>query len=81
MYRIPLRRLGTGPEVATVVSGTLPSVLGITASVVSAVGGFYFLIESKIKESKKDTDTRLHQVEEKLDVIRLSVARIEEKLK
>jgi hypothetical protein len=81
MYRVPLRRLGTGPEVATVVSGTLPSVLGITASVVSAVGGFYFLIESKIKETKKETDIRLHHVEEKLDVIRMSVARIEEKLK
>jgi hypothetical protein len=81
MIRIPLRRLGTGPEVATVVSGTLPSVLGITASVVSAVGGFYFLIESKIKETKKETDIRLHHVEEKLDAIRMSVARIEEKLK
>ena len=81
MYRVPLRKLGTGPEVATVVSGTLPNVVGIAAGVLSSVGSFYFLIESKIKEAKKETDIRLHHVEEKLDAIRMSVARIEEKLK
>lgn len=70
----------SGTELANVVPGTLPSVLGIAGAVLSSVGGFYFLIENKIKESKKDTDCRIDKMEVKLDKIALSVARIEEKL-
>lgn len=80
----PIRKLGTrnisGSEIANVVPGTLPSVLGIAGTVLSAVGGFYFLIESKIKETKKESDIRIDKLENKLDNIGLSVARIEEKL-
>lgn len=80
----PIRRLGTrsisGGELANVVPGTLPSVLGIAGTVLSAVGGFYFLIESKIKETKKESDARMDKFETKLDNISLSVARIEQKL-
>ncbi len=68
-----VRRFGTraisGGEVATVVTGTLPSVLGIAGSVLTSVGGFYFLIESKIKESKKETNDRIDKLETKLDTI------------
>ena len=67
------KKLGTraisGGEVATVVPGTLPSVLGIAGSVLTSVGGFYFLIESKIKESKKETNDRIDKLETKLDSI------------
>lgn len=82
--QIPLRKIGTrsisGAEIANVVPGTLPSVLSVAGTVLSAVGGFYFLIESKIKETKKESDTRMDKFETKLDNIGLSVARIEEKL-
>ena len=68
-----IKRFGTrsvsGGELANVVPGTLPSVLGIAGTVLSSVGGFYFLIESKIKESKKETNDRIDKLETKLDVI------------
>ena len=79
-----IRKLGTrsvsGAEVVNVIPGTLPSVLSIVGTTLSAVGGFYFLIESKIKENKKETDNRMEKFEAKLDNIGLSVARIEEKI-
>jgi hypothetical protein len=74
------RNVVSGTELANVVPGTLPSVLGIVGTALSSVGGFYFLIESKIKENKKEIDTRMEKFETKLDNIGLSVARIEEKL-
>jgi hypothetical protein len=77
-----LHRLGTrsvsGGEVATVVPGTLPSVLGIAGTVLSSVGGFYFLIESKIKESKKETNDRIDKLETKIDSISKDVHAIKE---
>ena len=80
IIRNPHVRHVSGTELANVVPGTLPSVLGIAGAVLSSVGGFYFLIESKIKESKKETDSRMDKFDHKLDNISLSVARIEEKL-
>jgi len=79
-----IRKLGTrsvsGAEIANVVPGTLPSMLSIVGTALSSVGGFYFLIESKIKENKKEIDTRMEKFETKLDHIGLSVARVEEKI-
>ena len=70
----------SGTEIANVVPGTFTSVLGVAGAVLSSVGGFYFLIENKIKESKKESDIRMDKLEGKLDKISISVARIEEKL-
>jgi hypothetical protein len=69
LARVSRRGIATGGEIANVVPGTLPSVLGIAGSVLSSVGGFYFLIESKIKESKKETNDRIDKLETKLDGI------------
>lgn len=69
LSKVTRRGMATGGELANVVPGTLPSVLGIAGSVLSSVGGFYFLIESKIKESKKETNDRIDKLETKLDGI------------
>lgn len=79
-----IQKIGTravsGGELAQVVPGTLPSVLGIAGTVLSSVGGFYFLIESKIKESKHETHTRIDRLESKLDIVHKDVNTIAVKL-